>query len=332
MFKRSRFAVVTLLIGNNVGISHAHNDSINECLLKRLQSAGNDVTVGELNRMCKEELELASQKPSELRAQAPSDDRNSVVEIRREADLTIRESNFVISTYKPNYLIVSYDSSPNNASFNAPEGTFDEEEIKFQVSFQIPIATELFDGDTDLMFAYTSTAWWQLFNEDIDNPFRETNYEPEIFFNHIANADVFGLKLTDWSFGINHQSNGQSGELSRGWDRLVGTVAFEITDDFVIGLKAWHILRTQDRNTDIERYMGYGEIGLGWAPNRNTFTALYRPATEGHATQLTWSYPVSEYLRVYAQYWNGYGESLLNQRVRTERIGLGIALNDVLER
>ncbi|KZX69946.1 hypothetical protein A3712_09275 [Vibrio sp. HI00D65] len=303
---------------------------MNSCLLKRIQSAGNDVTVEELNRRCEEEL--ASQKSSELHTQAFEDDSESVIEIRREADLNARESNFVISAYRTNYFMVTYDNSPNNASFEAPDGTLDEEEIKFQVSFQMPIATELFEGDTDLMFAYTSTAWWQLFNEEIDNPFRETNYEPEIFFNHNANTDVFGLKLTNWNIGINHQSNGQSGELSRGWDRLVATTAFEITDDFVVALKAWHILRTQDRNTDIERYMGYGEIGLGWAPNRNTFTALYRPATEGHATQLSWSYPVSEYLRVYAQYWNGYGESSLNQRIRTERIGLGIALNDVLAR
>ncbi|MGF1716877.1 phospholipase A, partial [Photobacterium chitinilyticum] len=293
---------------------------------------GNDVTVGDLNRMCEEQAELASQQQVTKSAPAPADERSSVLDIRREADLTARESKFVISTYRPNYFLITHDSSPNNAPFDAPAGTFDEEEIKFQVSFQMPVATELFGGNTDLMFGYTSTAWWQLFNEDIDNPFRETNYEPELFLSHHANADIFGLKLTDWDLGINHQSNGQSGELSRGWDRIVGTAAFEITNDMIVGMKAWHILRTQTRNSDIESYMGYGEIGVGWTPNRNTFTAMYRPASEGDAMQLTWSYPVSEYLRVYAQYWNGYGESLLNQRVRTQRVGLGVALNDFLER
>jgi phospholipase A1 len=100
----------------------------------------------------------------------------------------------------------------------------------------------------------------------------------------------------------------------------------------VLGLRAWHILDTQDNNSDIERFMGYGDIGLGWAPNRNTFTLMYRPASEGDAVQLTWSYPISKYLRLYAQYWNGYGESLIDYQFRTERFGLGIALSDVLAR
>lgn len=65
MFKwRSCVAVVVWLLGSSVGVSHAHNDSMNSCLLKRIQSAGNDVTVEELNRRCGEEL--ASQKSSEL--------------------------------------------------------------------------------------------------------------------------------------------------------------------------------------------------------------------------------------------------------------------------
>jgi phospholipase A1 len=78
--------------------------------------------------------------------------------------------------------------------------------------------------------------------------------------------------------------------------------------------------------------MGYGDIGVGWVPNRHTITAMYRPATEGDAVQLTWSYPITRYLRVYAQYWNGYGESLIDYNVRTKRWGIGVSLSDILAR
>jgi phospholipase A1 len=42
--------------------------------------------------------------------------------------------------------------------------------------------------------------------------------------------------------------------------------------------------------------------------------------------ELTWSYPLSRALRVYAQYWIGFGESPLDYDARIECIG--IALND----
>jgi phospholipase A1 len=46
--------------------------------------------------------------------------------------------------------------------------------------------------------------------------------------------------------------------------------------------------------------------------------------------QLTWSYPILGNLRFYAQYFNGYGESLIDYNAHTERLGIGVALNDLL--
>ncbi len=88
----------------------------------------------------------------------------------------------------------------------------------------------------------------------------------------------------------------------------------------------------EENNPEIEKFLGYGDIGLGWVPNRNTFTLMYRPASRGNALQFTWSYPISKYLRLYAQYWNGYGESLIDYDVRTERFGVGVALSDIISR
>ena len=306
----------------------AISDAMSECLLARIETADPGVTVAELNSACIEETD-ATAAPAEVTS---GTQRQSAVDVRREADFEARDSRVVISRHRPNYFLYTYNNDPNNAPYGVPEGSLDKEEIKFQVSFKMPLATGLFGGNTDLLFGYTGVAWWQLFNNPADNPFRETNYEPEVFVQNHTRANILGLDFISWEFGINHQSNGQSGALSRGWDRVIGSTAVELTDDVVFGIRAWYIYQRQDTNADLYRYMGYGDIGVGWVPNRHTFTALYRPATEGDAVQLTWSYPISRYLRVYAQYWNGYGESLIDYNVRTKRWGIGISLSDILAR
>lgn len=325
---RGKAAFLAFVCMHSGSVALAMPEAMGECLLAHIETADGGVTVDELTNACIAEIGAASD-PAELTS---GNQRQSAVEIRRAADFEVRSQRFTISTHRPNYFLYTYNNAPNNALYGVPEGSLDEEEIKFQVSFQMPLATGLFGGNTDLLFGYTGTAWWQLFNKPADNPFRETNYEPEVFFRNYSQANVLGLDFTSWEFGINHQSNGQTGALSRGWDRLIGSTAVELTDDLVVGVRAWHILRRQDTNADLYRYMGYGDIGVGWVPNRHTFTALYRPATEGHAVQLTWSYPISRYLRVYAQYWNGYGESLIDYNVRTKRWGIGLSLSDILAR
>ncbi len=319
------FTVLAMLFTNPAAGSPSEMD---ECLLERLKTADKNTTVGALTEACQREIHpLEREESLEVEAQ-----RQSVVAIRREADADARSGRFIVSTHRPNYIIATHNDDPNLDPFDAPEGSLEEEEMKFQVSFKMPVATELFGGDTDLMFGYTAVSWWQLFNDEADNPFRETNYEPEVYFQTFTDASIMGLDFHSWEIGVNHQSNGQSGSLSRGWDRAIAGTSAELTDDIVVGLRAWHVLDRQDRNRDLTDYMGYGDIGLGWVPNRNTFTLMYRPAEEGDAVQLTWSYPITRYLRIYAQYWNGYGESLIDYDVRTKRFGIGLAVGDVVSR
>ncbi len=336
MMRRRSLATPELFIAGILAVCSAGafgmSESMTQCLMSRLETADFEMTVGELYGECAEEV--AEDSP----ALTPTPDsagvsRESVVDIRRSADYDSRTRQFSISPYRANYILTTYNSNLNEDPFEVePEEFLEEHEAKFQVSFQMPVATDLFGGNTDLMFAYTSVAWWQLYNEDISRPFRETNYEPEVFFRTYTDADFLGMDMISWEIGYNHQSNGQSLPTSRGWDRIVGSSAFELSEDLVLGLRAWAIIDEQDTNADIDEYMGYGDVSLLYAPNRSTFTAVYRPAKQGDAIQLTWSYPLSKYLRVYAQYWNGYGESLIDYNIRTQRFGLGIALNDILSR
>ena len=54
---------------------------------------------------------------------------------------------------------------------------------------------------------------------------------------------------------------------------------------------------------------------------------LRNPAKHA-AMQADWSYGLSDRLRFYVQYFNGYGESLIDYDRQVNRIGAGFLLNE----
>jgi phospholipase A1 len=341
--RRNLFSTAfALLVTMTGGEALAASAAMNDCLLERIKDAAPNTTVGELTAACEQQAKVAGADADAVvvAQETPEPKRESVVAIRINAEHEARNQSFVISTYRPNYIMYTHNSDPNEEPFDfigelTPGESLDESEVKFQVSFKMPVATGLFGTKTDLLAAYTSTSWWQVFNDDVSSPFRETNYEPEIFFRHYSGAELWGMKFLNWDAGFNHQSNGRAEPLSRSWNRILGSTNVELTDDLVLNVRAWYRIpedSEDDDNPHMRKYYGAGDVRLGWAPNRNTFTAMFRPGTEKNALELTWSYPISKYLRVYTQYFNGYGESLLDYNVHTERFGLGVALSDYLAR
>ncbi|MGI9290863.1 MAG: phospholipase A [Gammaproteobacteria bacterium] len=323
-------------------VAHAQTVEITllqECLLSRLSNAEPDMTVGELRSQCEQKLSKTFNGQSESMQDVPRDE-ITPVQARMYDDQLNYGRDYVISPFKPNYVLLTYWDNPNEEPFkDLGEGQdlLKRQEVKFQVSMKAPLWRNMFETNNDLMFAFTSTSWWQYTNDDDDNSsaFRETNYEPEVFLRHYGGPQLpFGGWVSAVDIGLNHESNGRSELLSRSWNRVMGRAYLDY-GDLALALRAWYRIPEDDEDDDnprMYRYYGYGDVTVAWAPNKNTFTAMLRPGTEENGLELTWSYPISRYIRLYAQYWNGYGESLLDYDTRSERIGIGFALNDVLQR
>jgi len=225
------------------------------------------------------------------------------------------------SAHKPNYfLLYTYSNYQTDRQ---------KEEIKFQISIKQRMLRFYGWG---LYFGYTQKSLWQAYDSLNSRPFRENNFNPEIFFR---TKMWNGLRF---DFGIEHESNGQSGLKSRSWNRISLTPYFE-NHRFVLYLKGWYRLKEEkkenpedtngDDNPDIHKYMGYCELGgILKLPELLNIQILsvgrfnVRTHRGAFLSSLTIPFRLSS-TSVIVQYFDGYGESLIDYNVKQRRIGIG---------
>lgn len=182
-------------------------------------------------------------------------------------------------------------------------------------------------------FAYTQTSLWDLSSDS--KAFRDTSYRPSLFWKW---ERTDGRTWLDGArVGAEHESNGRDGPRSRSintlfvrpeWRWPVGGGGVEFAPRINKYLD-------KEENPDIERYRGHVDWRVRYDTGGNWIaSALARTGTGGHGSlQLDLSRrtrdlkfgPVSGYL--YAQYFNGYGEDILDYNVRRKaQLRLGFAI------
>lgn len=256
----------------------------------------------------------------------------------RESKEKKAETNpYAIVFYKPSYVLPYYfTGSPYNSIYknNTPsDESIKSSEIKYQFSFKVPAWKNILNSSTSLYLAYTQLSYWQAYNKQAF--FRETDYEPEIYFSDEINYPLFkNWRLNSINIGAVHQSNGQGNALERSWNRAY-LGAMVSSDNWFIGVKPWIIFRdsTYERqNPDMNKYMGYEEILVGYKYNNQVFSLETRNLIESSGRRsgntLSWSFPITIYIKGYVQAFSGYGQSLIEYNHRTNSIGVGIALSN----
>ena len=230
------------------------------------------------------------------------------------------------SPYEPNYF-----SAGSNGPTNA----------KFQVSLKF----RLFNPETKTPFleklyiAYSQTSIWAIGTSSA--PFYDSSYRPSVFF---LDEDVSQWPFRQWSrlgfqAGLEHESNGKDGTASRSiniaYVRPTFTLPFGDRYFVSISPKIYTYLEKSD-NPDIPYYRGYSDVlvKVGETDGIQLATTLRKgTGDDPYSVQLDFSFPLKTatlgnlggYLHL--QYFNGYGESLLdyNRHVQSQfRIGLMI--------
>jgi len=248
---------------------------------------------------------------------------------------------YFIDTYHQNYLLFARYSDNVNTAPYAPlfqaagqNETLESAEAKFQISFKARVWTTD-DRRWGAWAAYTQQNQWQVYNNEISRPFRETNYMPEAFLSYRPDLEFAGFHWRLLNFGFNHQSNGRSDVLSRSWNRIYAEFGVE-RGNFGLIAKTWHRIKEtadKDDNPDITDYYGYGSLTAIYKWGDHSFALMGRGnvSTGKGAAQLTWmSAKLLGPIRAYVQGFAGYGESMIDYNWNQKTIGFGIAINDTL--
>ncbi|QDF98612.1 hypothetical protein CJ010_19765 [Azoarcus sp. DD4] len=213
---------------------------------------------------------------------------------------------------------------------------------RYQLSFRYRlfddqgVVAETLPVTRGLYFGFTQTSLWDL--ESDSKPFRDTSFRPSLFYQWklLDPSDGASLAL---SGGYEHESNGRGGTESRSIDTLFlrADARYYFGDgETYLGVspKLWSYIDKED-NPDIARYRGYAELGLRFGRDDGLMLAAQlRRGTAGvGSSQLDLSYPLRRSVFsgvgafLHLQYFNGYGETLLDYNESHDpqiRIGFSI--------
>ncbi len=235
----------------------------------------------------------------------------------------------LLSPYDPIYFIVG------------PRGGWN---AKFQLSFKYrlirpdgPLALR-YPGVENFYFSYTQFSLWDLSSPS--SPFRDTSYIPRLFyFKDNLWRSRSGQTMLGLESGLGHQSNGKDDPQSRSMNiayvkpilRLGNPNAYH----WVISPMIWDFLGPTE-GTDLPKYWGYFDLNVKYEKTdawQLSTDVRVGSETDHRTLQVNLSYPMTRLLLgsfdgyVMLQYFNGYGESLLdydNRRKSQVRLGFMI--------
>jgi len=264
--------------------------------------------------------------PAVLSDQAPAAPAVSGVAPTASAPLSPFETfRNALSPYEPMYFIMGRDHGAN---------------ARFQVSFKYrpfsPTDAAHPDFIDNWYFGYTQTSLWDLHSDSI--PFVDTTYNPSLFW---ARDSLWETADKRWSVGLNagleHLSNGKEGDDSRSLNDYYLQPQFSYRFDGGSTLSfqpRFKLYAWTDPDMRYPDSLGRVDWKVRWAQDDGLIlSALYRQGAGGRsATQVEAAWPLKRtFLHMngylYAQYFQGYGETLLNYDQKHDpQVRIGIAL------
>lgn len=221
--------------------------------------------------------------------------------------------------YKDNYFTVG------TAPFQKPTAT--NSDVKFQISLAIRLTDTVLPWGSFLYLMYTQKTFWNVFQESL--PMRDLNFNPGIGWSKpFFSKDRYLGKLT---LLVEHESNGRDGDDSRSWNRISICGSTIIDEWLMVHAKFWIPIIDGMNNKDILNYCGIYQHGVViTTPNKKFSFGITGVKRKGWnfnfntILDFTWRIHEKSNLNLFAQYYNGYGENLIDYNQYHSRLRVGI--------
>lgn len=221
--------------------------------------------------------------------------------------------------YKDNYFTVG------TTPFRKPTST--NSDVKFQISLSIRLTNAVLPWNSFLFLFYTQKTFWNVFQNSM--PMHDLNFNPGIGWSKpFFNKGKYAGKLT---MLVEHESNGRDGLDSRSWNRVSFYGSTIIDDWLMVHAKFWIPIIDGENNRDILKYCGIYQSGVVvTTPNKKFSFGLTMVKRSGWnlnfntILEASWKVHEKSNLNLFAQYYNGYGESLLDYNQFHSRLRVGI--------
>jgi phospholipase A1 len=238
------------------------------------------------------------------------------------ADSIIRELDNIPSfgILKDNYIVVGTDlfHKPNSGNSDA----------KFQISFRQRLTNSVLPFRTYLFISYTQLAYWDVFKESF--PFGDINFNPTIGIG--KNLVYNNRYLGDLVFQLEHESNGRDQEDSRSWNKVSLYGLFKLTPQWSYFAKVWIPIIDGINNKDLAQYKGFSLMAVNYNRDNKFNVSLILNKRAGKlfnnnvTVNVAYKMFKSENQYLFCEFYNGYGEGLLDYKKFHQRFRVGFVI------
>lgn len=223
--------------------------------------------------------------------------------------------------YKDNYFIFgpAINHRPTTANTN----------VKFQISISQRLTRSVLPGGTYLYLFYSQKCFWNVLEKSF--PMTDLNFNPGIGLTKPLFAkDRFIGKV---SLIAEHESNGKAEEASRSWNRVSMAANILIDPTIMVHGKFWLPWVDGENNRDLLDYYGIYQFGMSYRPISGRFGGSLI-LTKRRGVNLNYNVVAELCYRIFEkenqylflQFYNGYGEGMLDYNKFKSQIRMGIVI------